>query len=407
MTNISRRKFIQSTLLSCTGFFSAGSFDSILGYVSAFPSKIAPPSHRYRVLADLHVHPMLDAWNRLSPPAIKSPVLAKISEKIFNKTRVTWQTSHQAGIDLMCVAHYNAFDELISMPTDPYPEAPANTIQMMDLLEQELSGVGKSYAKMVFNHKQLKEVLNVRRGNKDFRIAVIHTLEGGHALGGSLQPLKLFARRGVALITLTHFFSKEIASTVNPFPFFPDANSSWSSQGLREFGVEVIKEMEKLGIIVDVTHATSTAIKDILHIATKPLVATHSSVRTLGDHPYSLFDEHIQEIVRRGGLIGINLYPYVLSNYNGVHVAKDHGSLLDTVRTIRYVTKICGTHKQVGIGTDFSGYIIGPKEITCQGEIDKLRKLFLIEFDNDETVVEDIMANNVIAFLLKNWRSGV
>jgi membrane dipeptidase len=407
MTNVSRRKFIQSTLLSCAGFFSAGSLDSILGCISVFPSKVTPPTHRRRVLADLHVHPTLNAWVRRSPLAVKHPFLAKVPEKMFNPTRITWETSHRAGIDLMCVAHFNIFDEWLSMPTDPNPEAPANTIRMMDLLEQELSGPAAQYARLVRNHNQLDDLLQVRRSNKDFRIAVVHTIEGGHALGGSLEPLKLFARRGVALITITHYFNKGIATAANTFPFFPDANSRWSNQGLSEFGREVIKEMEKLGIIVDVTHASSTAIEDILCAANKPLVSTHSSVRTLANHSYSLFDEHIQEIALRGGIVGVILCPYWLSNYSGEQAVKGHGSLRDVVRTIRYVTKICGTHKRVGIGSDFAGYITKPKEMIDLGEIDKLRKLLLLEFDNDETIVEDIMANNVIKFLQNNWRSGV
>ena len=407
MTNISRRKFIQSTLLSCAGFFSAGSLDSILGCISAFPSKITPPLHHRRVLADFHVHPTINAWVRRSPLAVKYPFLAKVQAKMFNPTRITWETSHRAGIDLMCVGHFSIFDEWLSMPTDPNPEAPANTIRMMDLLEQELSGPAAPYARLVRNHKQLDDLLQVRSGNKDFRIAVVHTIEGGHALGGSLEPLKLFARRGVALITITHYFNKGIASSPNTFPFFPDANSRWPNQGLSEFGHEVIREMEKLGIIVDVTHASSTAIEDILRAANKPLVSTHSSVRTLADHSYSLFDEHIQEIALRGGIVGVILCPYWLSNYSGEQAVKGHGSLVDVVRTIRYVTKICGTHKRVGIGSDFAGYITRPKEMIDLGEIDKLRKLLLLEFDNDETIVEDIMANNVIEFLQKNWRSGV
>jgi membrane dipeptidase len=359
------------------------------------------------VLADFHVHPTINAWVRRSPLAVKYPFLAKIQAKMFNPTRITWETSHRAGIDLMCVGHFSIFDEWLSMPTDPNPEAPANTIRMMDLLEQELSGPAAPYARLVRNHKQFDDLLQVRSGNKDFRIAVVHTIEGGHALGGSLEPLKLFARRGVALITITHYFNKGIATSPNTFPFFPDANSRWPNQGLSEFGHEVIKEMEKLGIIVDVTHASSTAIEDILRAANKPLVSTHSSVRTLADHSYSLFDEHIQEIALRGGIVGVILCPYWLSNYSGEQAVKGHGSLVDVVRTIRYVTKICGTHKRVGIGSDFAGYIIRLKEMTDLGEIDKLRKLLLLEFDNDETIVEDIMANNVIEFLQKNWRSGV
>jgi microsomal dipeptidase-like Zn-dependent dipeptidase len=403
MVTFSRRQFIRSVLLSGASLLSAGS----LGFGGIFSSKATPSIHQRRVLADLHVHPMLDAWIERSPLAVKFPFLAKIAETEFNPTYVKWKACHRAGIDLMCVAHFNVFDEWLSMPTDPNPEAPANTIYMMDLLEQELNYPAAPYAQLARNHKELSKILQIRRGDKGYRIAVLHALEGGHALGGSLKSLECFARRGVALITITHFFNKGIASSPNAYPFFPDASSRWSNQGLSEFGAEVIKEMEKHGIIVDVTHATSAAVADILRVAKKPLVATHSSVRTLGDHPYSLFDEHIQEIARGGGIIGIILYPYMLSNYGGVKAAKNHGSLRDAVRSIRYVAKICGTHKHIGIGSDFAGYIDGPKEMTQLDEIDKLRQLLIKEFDKDETIVEDIMANNAIDFICKNWRSGL
>jgi len=386
---------------------TTGPLENLLGETSNRAAEIVRATHNRRVLADLHVHSTIDDWNLLSPPAVKSPFLAKIATKFFNKTRIDWMRSHRAGIDLVCEAHYNVMDEILSMPTDPYPEAPQNTIRMMDLLEKELAGPAAPFAKLARNYIELKDLLNVPRASPDFRVAVVHTVEGGHSLGGSLDPLESFAQRGAALMTITHFFNKGIATSANALPFFPDANSSWPNQGLSEFGAAVIKEMERLGMIVDVIHATSAAIQDILKVSTKPLVATHSSVRTLGDHSYSLYEEHVQEIARRGGIVGLILCPFILSNYSGLHMAKEFGSLEDVVRTIRYVTKICGTHKHVGIGSDFSGYITGPKEMSYLDEIGILRQLLLREFDNDEDIVEDIMANNVIEFLLKNWRSGL
>lgn len=407
MINPSRRQFIRSILLSCAGLLSPGSLKSLTGRTLDASKKISSPEHRFRVLADLHSHPMLNDWVRRSPLAVKSPRLAAIVEKIANVTSVKWKNCHQAGVDLICAAHFSVFDELASMPTDPNPEAPANTLRMMDLMEEELAGPAAPYARLVRNHQELRDSLKIRRGQKDFRVAVLHAVEGGHALGGSLEPLSVFARRGVAIITLTHFLYKGIATSAVSFPFFPDMESRWPSQGLTEFGVEVIKEMEKLGIIADIKHCTSTAVEDVLRVTKKPIAATHSSVRTLADHPYSLFDEHIQEMARRGGIIGVFLSPFSLSNYSNPKIAKDYGTLRDVIRTIRHITKICGTHKHVGIGSDFAGYVSGPKEMSDLGEIDILRKKLLVEFDHDEAVVEDIMANNAIEFLLKNWRSGV
>ena len=407
MTKISRRQFLHSALLSWAGVMATGFFKCVCGGSLNRGSDVSQRARRRRVLADLHVHSTLDDWNLLSPPAVESPFLAKIAAKLFNKTRIDWKRIHEAGIDLVCEAHYNVMDEVLSMPTDPFPEAPQNTIRMLDLLEAELAGPAAPYARLTRNHKELKTVLDVSKGDPDFRVAVVQTVEGGHSLGGRIEPLESFAERGVAMMTITHFFNKGIASSANALPFFPDSNSSWPNQGLSEFGAEIIKEMERLGMIVDVIHATSAAIQDVFKVSTKPLMATHSSVKTLGDHPYSLYDEHIQEIAHRGGMVGVILYPYVLSNYSSLDKAKEFGSLRDVVRSIRYITKICGTHKHVGIGSDFSGYITGPREMSHLSEIDKLRQMLLQEFGGDEDVVDDIMANNVIEFLLKNWRTGL
>jgi membrane dipeptidase len=244
------------------------------------------------------------------------------------------------------------------------------------------------------------------KNDPDFRIAVLHSLEGGHALGGSLEPLNKFAQRGVVLITIGHFYNKGIATAPNAFPFFPDDNSPRPLQGLSSFGKEVICEMENLGIIVDVTHATPTALDDILRVSTKPLVATHMSARTLGDHAISFQDEHIQEIVQRGGMIGIIFHPYWLSNYSNVMDAEHRGSLREVVRTIRYVAKISNSLKNVCIGSDFGAYIPSLSDINRLCQIEKLRVLLLKEFGSEE-IVGDILAKNVIEFIGTNWKRNI
>jgi len=278
---------------------------------------------------------------------------------------------------------------------------------MMDILEKDLNGPSSKYAKLIRTPEDFKNHFNNNYDKNDanFRIAVLHSLEGGYALGGSLEPLKEFALRGVVLITIGHFYNKGIATAPNAFPFFPDANSLRPHQGLSSFGNEVISEMEKLGIIVDVTHVTSTALDDILKVSTKPLIATHISAKTLGDHAYSFHDEHIQEIVNRGGIIGIPLYPYMLSNYANIKEAEEYGSLRDVVRTIRYVTKISNSLKNICIGSDFGGYIPRLTDMNCLCQIEMLRELLINEFGNEETV-DDILAKNVIDFIKTNWKKN-
>jgi microsomal dipeptidase-like Zn-dependent dipeptidase len=358
-----------------------------------------------RVLADMHLHAGLNAWNRKTPLGIKYPEMATLAETSFNRSGMSWQECHKAGVDLICATHFNAFDEWLSMPTDPDIEVGLRTLRMLDLLEDELHGSAAPYANLAKNPKQMRDLLAVPKHESRWRIPVLHTVEGGHALGGRLELIETLAKRGVAMIGITHFFNNGIATSANSFPYFPDANSSWPRHGLSEFGHEVIAEMERLGMIVDVTHATNTAIEQILQASSRPLVATHASARTLADHPYSMLDDHLEEVAGRGGLIGVILDPYLLSNYGSVHEADTRGSLRDVVRTIKYLAKLIG-HKHVGIGSDYAGFISPPKEMTRISQIGQLRSLLLDEF-SDATIVDDILANNAIEFIKANWNPGV
>ncbi len=404
---ISRRKFISSSTLAGAGLLSGLSLSSLTGCSSASNCIQPIKKHKY-VLADIHNHLVLNEWNSQTPVAVKSPAIDYLARTLFDKTDTNLKTAHEAGIDLICATHFNLFDEWLGMPTDPNPIAPSNTYRMMDLLEEEIEGPSAKYAKMIRTPEEFKNHFSNQydKNYPNFRIAVLHSLEGGHALGGSLKPLKKFAQRGVVLITIGHFYNKGIASAPNAFPFFPDDNSSRPHQGLSSFGKEVICEMENLGIIVDVTHATPTALDDILCVSTKPLIVTHMSARTLGDHAISFHDEHIQEIVQRGGMIGVIFHPYWLSNYTDVMEAEKYGSLREVVRTIRYVAKISNSFKNICIGSDFGAYIPRLSDINRLCQIEKLRELLLEEFGSEVTV-EDILAKNVIEFIRINWKRNV
>ncbi len=402
--NDSRRKFIRTMLGTCAGLITAGPLTTLTGCA---PSRLMRTDRTFRrVLADLHVHSAIDKWNDNTPLGVRYPLVADIADKFINVTGMDWKACYEAGVDVICATHFNVFDEWLSMPTDPYPGAAASTYRMMDRLEEELQGEAGKYARLVKNHKELSDALSIPKSDRRFRIAVVHTVEGGHSLGGSLEPLESMAKRGVALMTITHFFNKGIAASANSYPYFPDAGAPWANQGLSEFGRDVVKEMERLGMIVDINHLVSTGVEEILKIAKKPLAVSHASVHTLGDHPLSLYDEHIQEIAAKDGILAVIIYPYIQSNYVSIHEAKKHGNLRDIVRTIRYLVKLCGSHKNIGIGSDFGGYINGPRDMHNLEEIGKLWHMLIEEF-GDKKIVEDILANNVIEFLEKNWRTGL
>jgi len=396
----SRRAFLR--FLAGAGIAAVGSTAS--GCASIKPELRGPQQSR-RVLADLHTHPSLNAWLKRTPIGVADPSLLRAVRREFNPTATDWKRLHRVGVDLVCTAHFNMFDEWLSMPTDPNPDAPKRAQQMIRQLEEILEGPVGAYAQIARTSKELRAILAKRWPERDYRVAVVHALEGGHALGGDPKQVAQLATMGVAIITVTHFFQKGLASSANAFPFFPDGDAGWAPTGLSTLGREVIRAMEDAGVVVDVTHATDHALADILAAARRPVIATHTASRTLSDHPYAMHDEHAQEIVKNGGLLGVILFPYLLSNYAEESVARREGCIRDVVRMIRHFITVCGTHRGIAIGSDFSGFIEGPKEMSDLGEVWKLREGLNEEF-RDPAMVEDIMAGNAIRFLTTEWGHG-
>jgi len=416
VTLLSRRAFLRLSAISGAAL-AMGNGSFLAGCASTRPRTFHP---RPRVLADLHCHPRLAAWIEGEPVSVKAPGLAQTADAWLNTTQVTWEACHASGVDVLCVAHYNPFDEIASMATDPSRDAPRNLIRMMDALEEHLDLPQVSrFARLARNRSELAALVSIPKSSPDYRIAVVHAVEGAHALGGSTQPLAELARRGVFMISVAHFFDKGLVSTANAIPYFPDAGSAPALTGLTERGREVIQEMERLGMVVDVTHATQEGLNDILRITKGPVVASHSGARTLGHHPYNLIDEHIQEIARRGGLIGIVLYPYMLSNYTQLSDAETDASLTEVARTVGFVRRLlAGTpglnrapEACIALGTDFGGYIPPVKGMNDLSEIERVRDAIQGRLRRDpslagqdvEPMLDAIMAENVITFLRENW----
>lgn len=403
--DLSRRHFLG---MACTGLATAlWSRSLALPLMHAASSNWGDPrSTRSRVFADLHAHPRLNDWIAASGLAQIIPGLAGAAKAAMNETSVDWKRCHQAGIDMICVAHFNPLDEFATMPNDPNPDAPRQTIRLLDDLESEIYDRQGRYARIVRSKDELMDCTSVRPPDGDYRIAVVHCIEGAHALGYDTSVIPQLAARGVAMVGVTHFFTKGLASSANSIPFFPDAGGSDPNVGLMPKGIEVVKALQANGILVDIAHATATTVQDILDNTVGPIIASHVSSAALGYHPYSLRDEHALKIRDRCGIIGVILMPYWLNNYASMDLAAHQGGLRDVVRTVRYLYKLCGTHKCIGIGSDFAGYITGPRDMKHLHDIARLAVLLREEFadeENPDQIVEDIMAGNVLRCFRENW----
>lgn len=173
-----------------------------------------------------------------------------------------------------------------------------------------------------------------RMGRKSIMLGI----ENGLALDGKLQNVKHFAQRGVVYITLCHNGDNALCDS---------ARGCNTHNGVSKFGAQVIQEMNRLGIMVDMSHAGSKSLYDALEISQLPIVCSHSSCRGLCDHPRNLTDEQMRAIAEKGGVVQITAYAGFLR--------KDgRATVNDVIAHIDHAVGVMGI-EHVGLGTDFDG----------------------------------------------------
>lgn len=144
----------------------------------------------------------------------------------------------------------------------------------------------------------------VRAAKRNGKIAVLMGVEGGHMINGSLDVLRSFANSGVRYMTLTHSLNVEWADSSTDKP---------AHNGLTDFGKDVVREMNRLGVIVDISHVSDKTFYDALAVSKAPLFASHSSCRVICDHPRNMTDQMMKDLAAKGGVIQINYHVGFLS----------------------------------------------------------------------------------------------
>lgn len=173
-----------------------------------------------------------------------------------------------------------------------------------------------------------------REGKK----AIMLGIENGYAIGHDLSNVERFRRRGIVYMTLCHNGNNDICGSAR----YNDENL-----GVSEFGEQVIKEMNRVGMIVDLSHAGERTFYETLEISSLPPVCSHSSCRSLCDHPRNLTDEQLKAIAGKGGVVQICLY--------GGFLRSDRpATICDAIEHLHHAVNIMGID-HVGIGTDFDG----------------------------------------------------
>ena len=175
---------------------------------------------------------------------------------------------------------------------------------------------------------------NKRNGRKSIMLGI----ENGLALGGQLDNVKHFADRGVVYITLCHNGDNDLCDS---------CRGCNTHDGISRFGEQVIREMNRLGLMVDLSHAGEKSFYDALDISQTPIVCSHSSCRALCDHPRNLTDDQMRRLAAKGGVMQVTLY-------NGFLVKDGEATILDAITHLEHAIHVMGID-HVGLGTDFDG----------------------------------------------------
>lgn len=228
-----------------------------------------------------------------------------------------------------------------------------------------------------------KEILENEKLGK---MSALITIEEGQVCKGNLQRLKEFYDLGVRMMTFTWNYPNTLGSPAEP------VRSAVKGGGLTHLGIAFLDAMEQLGIIPDVSHLSDRGIRDVCHLAKKPFVASHSNARSLCSRNRNLPEELIQEIAKKGGVIGVNFYgPFLtpVPNADGCF----YSYAADIAKHIQYLTNTGGI-SCVGLGSDFDGMDDNPGLADCSHMEELEHQLRKIGFHESE--IEKIFFGNVL-----------
>lgn len=264
----------------------------------------------------------------------------------------------------------------IYVDLDKYKEPLDRCLDMIDCFYNEIAENSKYIA-------FAGSISDMEKNSAAGRISAFLTIEEGGVIEGKLQNLRNLYRLGVRLITLTWNYPNCIG--------YPNFGWTHKDKGLTPFGEDVVSEMNRLGMIIDVSHLSDKGFYDVARLSTKPFVATHSNARAVEGHTRNLTDEMLVVLAEKGGVTGINFEPTFLGREGTLEVMINH---------INHMRNVAGIDV-VAIGTDFDGTYnltaiknIGEMGLLCDalkksgfstGDIEK------ILYRNAERVIRDVL----------------
>lgn len=281
---------------------------------------------------------------------------------------------------------------------------------------EQIDIVHRMIAKYSAHLEQASTAADIRRIVKSGKCAGMLGVEGGVAIENDLTMLRIFYALGVRYMTLTHNQTLDWADAATDKP---------KNAGLSPFGVRVVREMNRLGMLVDISHVSNDTMSDVLDVSQAPVIASHSSSFALCPHPRNINDDILRRIRTNGGVVMINFFSsFIVPDAARVVTAKQkeiqaqvkdkaevekqleawvaqHPELYGTVNTvvehIEHVARVAGID-HVGIGSDFDGISRWPKGLDSVADYPKITEE-LLRRGHSETNVRKILGENALRVL--------
>jgi membrane dipeptidase len=232
----------------------------------------------------------------------------------------------EGGVDAQMFALWTDWTDSAAHPYYAY------TLAMVDSFNSQIRQNASEFA-------QARYADEIVQANANGKLAGILAIEGGHAIENDLEKLRTFYQNGARYLTIT--WNNSTAWAVSA------ADPRSTTAGLSEFGKQVIRTVDSLGMLIDVAHTGIKTIWDILAATKNPIIATHSGVRALNNHTRNLNDAQIDSIAGRGGVIGVVFYPPFLSS-------RGNATIDTVIKHIDYIKNRVGID-YVAIGSDYDG----------------------------------------------------
>lgn len=229
------------------------------------------------------------------------------------------------------------------------------------------------YSELAANTSTIEQAITMDQSlqiNEQNKIAAVIGVEGGHHIEESIDKLVQLYNAGMRYLTIT--WNNSISWAISA------ADSRTTTQGLNSFGRQVIRTLDSLGVIIDVSHTGIKTIQDILQETNNPIVATHSGARSIKNHTRNLYDWQIQDIANSGGVVGIVFYPPFLTSNPPADIS-------DVIQHVDHIVNLVGVD-YVAIGSDFDG--IGTNVVLGLEDVSKYPDLTLALLEHGYTEQE-------------------